>query len=224
MIYNILKQDCYPRMRPMESLKKLLDSNSLDQAEQFLHNSSTIDPVIRDYNLAYISYKKNDLVESLYLLEKSKFSGLLSEEVDQAIISVKKDLGIYSVEKESFNIVDDIYLNTATINFDLFLSLVGILLFSFIFFSFKQKLKTSLFMLASTIVLGVFTYNINTLKTYINEAETIVYEGPSGIFDEKQIIPIGTKVILTKKFKQWSYIKYPEIYSGWVKNYKAKKL
>ncbi|MBD66838.1 MAG: hypothetical protein CME62_16665 [Halobacteriovoraceae bacterium] len=207
----------------MQELKNLIENENYSAALDFLNQSDSMALPIKYYNLGFIHFKQNDLPSALYYLEKAKFSGLFSEEVDSALYQVKTELGLRVLEND-YSWIDQLYLSSNTLNLDIFIVLMGFLLFGILLGAYKKLFKTAALCLTMFTALGIFTYQLSEMKTYIAFEDTIIHQGPSQIFEANQVIPKGLKFVIGKSFKDWSYIKYPSVLSGWVKDIKAKKL
>lgn len=203
-------------------LNKLIEENSYKDAEELI-KSFDHPTVIEDFNMGYLYFKKGELVHSRMLLEKAKYGGMISSEVDEALDDVKTKLEINLIESE-ITTSDSFILESVSFSTHLYPTIfLGLLIISFILFWKKFKLASFINGALSLVVIGVYI-GIKDYKINYNIEEAVVYRGPSKIFEEVQILPPGGKFIISKKIKDWKYIKYPSIYEGWVYKNKALSL
>ena len=207
MLVNVKDQD-------VMKIEKFVEDKSWTEARDFIDSLKLAKP-LELYNKAFIEYKSGNHVNALKLLEEAKYSGLYSEEVLSAIAQIKSELNLTLVEEE-ISISDQFVLNSKTISDDFFLSLFSIFLVVFVALTYFKKYLVSVFFLLMTSLVGGYFYLIQNYEIAYNKKESVVYSGPSRIFEEKQIIPIGAKVIFTKSDNDWKFINYPKIFKGWV--------
>lgn len=200
----------------------LIEKESYDEAEVYIKSKELSDSIL-NFNLGYLEYKKGNLVDARAYLEKAKYKGMISNEVDNALMLVKTELDLVYSEQE-FSKLDTFILESKSYSNDVFLSLGFILIsFSVVLFIKKLKVFSILIMIMSVVVFG-FVYSIKDYNIEYSLDDYTVYSGPSRIFEQVQILPKGSKVIFTKESSDWKFIKYPSIYSGWVYQSKAKRL
>ena len=136
---------------------------------------------------------------------------------------MKESLDIKVIE-DSYPIQDKVLLEISGLSTDVYLALVSFFLLVTLVGIIKAKKMLVSFGTLLTIIsfsLGLFVFNLD-LK--VNIKENIVFEGPSKMFEQIQILPRGIKFITIKKDNKWEYIGYPEFLKGWVYNSEAKSL
>lgn len=204
-------------------LEKLIKEKKFDEAIKYLETNNSGENPVDLFNLAYLNFQKSDFIKARFFLEKAKKSGLYSQELKDALLITKRELGIETIENSYYK---EDFLAFTLVGFKpvVYETTLGIaLLFTLIFFGKSKKVLGSIF-LSLTLLLGSLIYYIQDFKTYINENDAVVYEGPSKIFSERQILIPGMKVIINQSTPKWNYILYPKAYRGWAYEQKAKKL
>lgn len=215
MLVNVKDQE-------LLKLNKLIEENSYKDAEELIKSFDHA-KVIKDFNMGYLYFKKGELVNSRMLLERAKYGGMISFEVDEALGDVKTKLDIKLVERD-ISVSDSFILESVSFSTNLYPTIfLGLLIISFILFWKKLKWASLINGMLSLIVIGMY-FGIKDYQINYNLEEAVVYRGPSKIFEEVQILPPGGKFIISKKIKDWKYIKYPSIYKGWVYKNKALNL
>jgi hypothetical protein len=206
----------------MNKLKKLIDKNLLDESITYL-NTVDIELPIKLYNLGFISHKKGELAQSVYYLEKAKSEGLFSKEWDESMHKVKFDLGIDLIEA-NYSKTDELLLNGHSVKIEVYYSLIVIfILVGLGLFKFVNK-YVSIIVLVPIVLIVLMIKTIGPLTGAINKVEVAIYRGPSRIFEQVQTLGPGVKILFSKQNKDWKYIKYPEVFQGWVYKNKAIEL
>lgn len=207
----------------MKELKKLINKKDYDSALTYLESNKTIETPIRNYNLGYIYFKKNDHVKARTYLEKAQYEGLRTSELKNALHRVKSELGIQNIEK-SYTVEDNLMMQTIGHHEDVFFALMGSFLLVALLLGVRGKyLMTSFFSLLFLVVCSFFLF-IQNYEVQINKEESFVYKGPSKIFEQIQVITPGMKLITEKNEGNWSFVSYPKIYRGWLFKSKVNKL
>lgn len=205
---------------PLMPLKKLIDEKKFSEAYQFVEASDQ-NGLIKKYNLAYVKYKEGNMAESLAILQNLKFSGLNSQEVRSAIIRIKQELDVEYLDQD-YSRVDHLVFFSAGLPEYFFPGILVMFLFFSCLSAVRRKLiLTSVLGLCFLLISGIY-YKVNSFQVEINAQEVTIYKGPSKIFEQVQVLPIGASIIFSKKLNEWSYIDYPTFLRGWV--YKGKAI
>lgn len=201
-------------------LEKLIREKKFDEAIDYLSQADHSAEAIKNYNKAFLQFKKQDLVSARYFLEKAQKLGLFSREVDDAFEVVKSELGLKTIENSYYK--EDLFVfKTIGFHSDVYMSTMGIfLLIGLVAFG-KAKYFIGLVAMIFLVGTSSYFYIIKDHKLKINQKEAIVHSGPSKIFEGKQLLLPGMKVITTKESKDWTFIKYPEAFRGWVYKHEA---
>jgi hypothetical protein len=206
----------------MLKLKELISVNAFEKAETMV-NSLDIHENVKNFNLSYISFERGDMLSARVYLERAKYNGMLSSEVDTALIQVKDKLNLTMIEKEQ-TVIDDIVLNSVSLPREFFPTIFMFFIILSIFLGLrKMKITASATAFISLATISFFLL-ISKYNAEFNAEETTVHRGPSKIFEEVQVLPVGAKFIISKQVDEWKYIKYPSIYEGWIHKNKAMKL
>ncbi len=225
--FKILSHDNYcmsvvVKDQEMLKIENLVKNKSYTEVNEIFFTKN-YPRTIKSFNNAYLEYEKGNLVEARMYLEKAKFNGMFSQDVESALDQVKAELGLVYSEQEQTSF-DNFILNFKSFS-DQFSLSIGLIFFIITVILFLKRAKWIAIVpfVISCFIFGVI-YNTKNLDISFNKSENVVYSGPSRIFEEVQILPKGAKVIFTKESSDWKFIKYPSMYSGWVYKNKAIKL
>ena len=207
----------------MSDLKSYLDNKNYDEAIKFLNSNNTFEKPIKFYNLGYVYTLKGDFVQARFYLEKAKAEGLINEKVENSLKLVKSKLGVEQVESD-YPVIDKSILSISHYKEDVFLTVLGLVLMIFLYGIFRKKRIIATISVIVFLSLGSFLYVIKDFKTVIVKEEVFVHQGPSRIFEPNQMIMPGAKVVIDGEARDWKYVKYPEVYRGWIYKSKVKKL
>jgi hypothetical protein len=207
----------------MKELKNYIDEENYDSALKFLKSNENIDAPILNYNLGFIYFKKENYVQARTYLEKAQYGGLRTKELKSALYRVKSELGIQNLEK-SYSVKDEIMMETVGHHEDVFLALIGFVLFIALGLGITGKKFFSFVSSILFLAITSFYFFIQSYEIQINKEEIFVYLGPSKIFEQIQVISPGIKLITKKHEGNWSYISHPEMYRGWLFKSKVNKL
>lgn len=212
MLVNVKDQE-------MIEFNKFVEEKAFAEAEALIRKKE-FPKTILNFNLGYLEYEKGNLVNAKKYLESAKFSGMFSDEVDSALELINSELDIIYTEQEISDF-DNFIFNSASLPPEFFPTIsVLMFLLSGILLLKKIRIMGVSFLVGGIAFLSLFCF-IKDLSIKYNLEEGIVYRGPSRIFEEKQAVPAGIKLIFSKEVKDWKYIKYPSIYEGWVYENKA---
>ncbi len=197
---------------------ELVEKQSFEEAKSYLVGLD-VAKTIKNYNLAYLEYKKGNPVEARLHLDKAKFQGMFSEEVSSAMDVLKKDLDLTMIEGEQ-SFLDNTMLYSKSLPKEFFSS-ISMMFFIIMGVLLIRKIKIVGF-LVGLIGIGTlsFSFILNDSSIAYNVNEVSIYNGPSRIFEEIQILPPGAKIIFSeanfKNNSDWKYIKYPLMFRGCV--------
>lgn len=208
-----------------KDILKTLESKYLKQDFEgllgdLLQNKDKFDPGIFHYNLGTIYSKTGNLGAARYHLEKSLSKGFSNQSSLKNLSTVKSQLKtIGAIPEES---IKDSFYNFSVgypSDFFLMISLFLILIFSFVgkkVFEAQKFLKVCLLLLALIPYSLKIYFNNSNYKAAILMKNSIVREGPSGIYDQSYEVSAGVKVVVSKISDGWCFIKSPGILTGWV--------
>lgn len=207
----------------MSDLKSYLDSKNFDGAIEYLKSQAPFEKPIKYYNLGYVHTLKGDFVNARYYLEKAKAEGLINEKVIDSLDYVKGELGVSQIESD-YSLIDRGILNISNIKGDAFLVLLSIFPLLFLLGLYRKTRWLTTVSVILFLSLGAVIFTFKDLKTVIVQKEAFVHQGPSRIFDPNQLIVPGAKVIIEAETKDWKFVRFPEVYRGWIYKSKVKKL
>ncbi|MBT4792824.1 MAG: hypothetical protein HON90_14715 [Halobacteriovoraceae bacterium] len=203
-------------------LNKLIADGLFDDAISYV-NELTLSSPVKNFNVGYIMFNQKQYVEARVFLERAQFGGMLSKETDDALSLVKEKLEITAIENE-FSRTDDFILNSASLPAETIpaIALLGCVIF--LISAWKKRFFPLVLSVMSLMTVCFVYYSVKDLEVKFNQEDNIVYRGPSRIFEELQVLPKGVKFITSKESQDWTFIKYPAMYSGWIYKNKAIKL
>ncbi|MDP7321811.1 MAG: tetratricopeptide repeat protein [Bacteriovoracaceae bacterium] len=200
-------------------LNQFIENKDYSAAKEYL-NSLELSDVAQWYNLGYLAYKKGDLVTARAYLEKAKYEGMFSDEMGQALGLVKNELGLQYIEQDhSFQ--DNLMLNMVSFSSEFYLAFFAMFLSFVLIFIWKRIYLLGVLFGVLVLMAGSGFYIKKNYSIVFNQNESVVYSGPSRIFEEQQILPKGIKFIVGKKSGDWKYVIYPQSYRGWIYKNKA---
>ena len=178
--------------------------------------------MVKKFNDGHAAYIKGDLVSARSHLEKAYYNGMISEEADQALNLVKSELDLITMEREQ-GFQDKLILESNSFPEPFVPAIAALLLLmGLIAGIFRKKILSAFIILCSALV-TVFFFQIKEMKILYNAEETIIYKGPSRIFEQVQQLPLGAKFIISKEVDDWKYVQYPAMFQGWIYKNKAIK-
>lgn len=205
----------------MSKLKQLVAEKKFQDAYKYLEGLKLDEPIL-NFNLAYVKFYEGQPAQARALLEKIKYKGMFSKEVNSSLNFLKQELGIKNVELE-YSKLDRSVIELASYppfvipSFSVFLTTV------FLILVYKSK-KLFAFLIFGITILSMVIYSmVYSFQVEINEQEVTIYKGPSKIFEQVQVLPVGTRIISTKESEGWRFIEYPSIFKGWVKDIRTIK-
>lgn len=199
----------------MSKLKQLVVQKKFQDAYAYLR-SLNLDGPILNFNLAYVKFYEGKPAEARGLLEKVKYNGMFSREVNSSLNFLKHELGIKNLEME-YSKIDSSIIELSSFPPFVLPSITAILGIVFLLLLQKSKRIFAAFifiLIVSTIAMYSVVYSF---RVEINQQEVTIYKGPSKIFEQVQVLPIGARFISTKESGEWKYIEYPQILRGWIR-------
>ena len=64
--------------------------------------------------------------------------------------------------------------------------------------------------------MAIYWFWVKDLNAVVVIKDSIVYQGPSKIYEQNGTLSSGSKVILSKRSNNWYYVRFPESHAGWV--------
>ena len=200
----------------LAEFKTLYLKQEYDQAISLLKtNEEKFDKGLLEYNLGLLNLKKGNFVEARVLLEKAKLHGFYSNELNNALSEVKKNLDVSTLEASS-TLSDDFNQVSLQVPFDayLFVCLFFIVLVLGFYKKIDKYIRIILFVFAMLPIVFYFQHVKQHEKIIVLE-DQYVYRGPSKMFEQTQLIPKGMKLLTGKNHNGWRYIVTPESHKGW---------
>jgi hypothetical protein len=205
----------------MSKLKEFVINKEFKKAYAHLGTLNLEQP-ISSYNLAYVKFHEGFPVQARAILERLKFNGLYSKEINNGLSYIKDELALTMIESESTKLYQ-LALNSTSLPKAFFPSIAALMGIIFLLLVKKNQKIFGLIAVIVCVFCMVVFYRVNSFQVEINQQAVTIYRGPSKIFEEMQILPIGARFIATKKSDEWKYIEYPSMFKGWIKSVKAIK-
>jgi hypothetical protein len=172
------------------------------------------------YNLGTVYSKMNNHAVARFHLEKALDEGYENVAVKHNLKSVQGSLGVSDVSNS--NRFEDLALSKSLEfgnDFYLFLTLLlAVTALVLLLKRYVSKSSFAILALIAVIPISVKTFYIDKFSVGILFQESVIYEGPSGIFEKTGKVPAGSKIILGKKTDGWRMIEKPLEYVGWIKS------
>jgi len=201
----------------LQTFKNYYKNENYQEALDFLGKNNIFSTDIQLYNLGLLNFKTQNYSKAKLLLEKAKSNGFDSPEVNKLLADSNSSLGIVEAQR-SDTFKDNLIHNTQRVNVDLLMvsSLIAILILVI-----NLKRISALFLRITLLIVFILplawsvVYKLS-YQSYIALEDRQVRAGPSEMFDDSFIMPSGIKYTVSKNYKSWGYITYPDKYSGWV--------
>ena len=172
------------------------------------------------YNLGTVYSKMENHAVARFHLEKALNEGYENVAVKHNLKSVQGSLGVSDISNSSR--FEDLMLSKSLEfgnDFYVFLTLLlTVVALSLLLKKYISKVAFAMVIVAALIPIGIKTFYIDKFSVGILFQESVVFEGPSGIFEKTGKVPAGSKVILGKKTDGWRMIERPLEYVGWIKS------
>lgn len=200
----------------LSNFRESFESQKYDDAMSILKtNQLSFDPGVYEYNMALVYLKKEDFVNARINFEKAQINGFMSNELSIGLSKVREVLEVDRLEEPKG--AQDTFNNIVIqIPFDIYIfaSLSVGLLFLLLFKRIDKVLRIIL-LIISFMPLTFYYIYVNKFNTVVTYEDSIVYRGPSKMFEQIQIIPKGMKLITGEDHGGWKFIIVPESHKGW---------
>lgn len=216
--------------------KELFEKGEHKKALSYLKdNRKDFDPALYHYNLGVNYAKLDQLVEARYQFEMAKNQGLYSKELRSSLQKVRELSGAEQMEEKS-TIMDYVYDQgvSSSLYTGINISLIALIIVIVQFKNLAQNWsKFALVLLSLAPMLGQLYLKTNYANS-LALAESPVLLGPSKIFEQKQSLTPGMKVIVGRRGRElstelptelpnkeskpdeWLFIVSPSSHRGWV--------
>lgn len=171
------------------------------------------------YNLGTLYAKQGDYAQARYYMEKAFQEGFDLPKVSHNLDIIKNNLTVRELG-ETGGVLGSTFsylLKAPSAYFtglSLFLIIFLVTLFRFKFL--KNIYLTVILLLLSLAPLSFSKFYLKKMDFGIALEEVKIHEGPSNIYSSIGALNPGQKIIVGEKDKDWVFIKYPEIFRGWV--------
>lgn len=203
------------------SLKELEDlflAKKYDEARDYLvAKKDTISPGLFHYNMGVILGEQGNLAVSRYHFEIAKKNGFSHPAVYKNLKIVEAGIGVKSKPDSMMEYTADFFSSTSSSIF-LFVTLLIV----FIMMIVARKLQLSKKFVTAVLILFFMPlifksfYFDNKYSTALSLKEVELFQGPSKVYEVIDMIPAGSKLILSKSHSDWVFIEYPIEFSGWI--------
>lgn len=211
----------------MKPFQEFYEAKDWLKASQWLDsNKNILEKSVYYYNQGIVSLKLNELPLARFYFEKAIGEGMDKPEAYKNLMSVRQDLGVETVEVNSFadvvqqklySLVSHDFLSLLLILSMLVVCILGVL----------KKIKITLYgllgiFLLMTIVTTFFLFGSKSNGLELNNDAIVIkqipiYEGPSAVFEQLGVLPVGLKVTVETTHNEWVKVLKPESFKGWVK-------
>lgn len=204
----------------INDFKAKLDSQDYQSAKLILENAQNLPKNIKYFNLGYVHYKMGQLVEAKKYYELAKINGMYSKELFKTLDKLNSELAISSVENQ-YSYFENFLFGFKTLPSTHYFLGASLLSCIFLIGVVKKWIPLIIASLSIAIVLGYYQYSLSNYQFKYIEKEELLHRGPSVIFEEVGVLPVGAKVLISKERNSWRYIEYPKIFQGWINKKQA---
>lgn len=186
-------------------------------------NKSSLPKGLWHYNMGTLFAKLEDWPMARYHLAMADVQGFSAQELSLNQRLVEKKLSIDKWEKPlTFR---DYLVRGASVGSEGIFTLIGlvILIIGIVQLKNRSQRKRSLVVLSLSLLLFGLSFWIKSWDWSIVLKPQDIQEGPSAIFNSKDEIPQGVK-ILTRREGEWVQIIFPERFEGWIRDAELKEL
>lgn len=186
-------------------------------------HQETISSALWHYNMGVIQAKLNHLPEARYHLLMAEKSGLASKELYQNQDLIETKLEIPRLEK-ALSATDYVIKGSLVASQGIF-TFLGLLFIIAGILSLRKKLGLTVFFssIGTAIVLLAINFWVHSWDQVIVLENSPLREGPSAIFEAREELPAGVKIIV-KREGEWLKVVYPSRFEGWIKDQGLKEL
>lgn len=190
-----------------------------DGIDLLLKHKNLLDSGSFHYYFGSFHLKKNDFAVARYHLEKAVNDGYYDSGIFHNIDVAKSNLPSVSIEANQAP-MDKALSSSLTLGSEYYLMFGLVLSTLFLLFFLKQWLEkwwiTAIFVVLAFVPLIFKMTYLDSRAFALNFKEVKIKQGPSDIYDDIGSLPVGTKVILGKKYNGWYFIEAPKKLNGWV--------
>lgn len=208
-------------MKTMDALANFQQQFEKEQYQDALNtlnqNRTSLDASIYNYNVGLINFKLDNFSTTKLHIERAKKQGFDSAESRLLLNRCNESLGLTNVSKPD-TIFDNMIFYTNSIGEN------TLIIISFFFltllilnlkkvYGFVPKLLCVLFLFIP-LVFGLLSkfYFLD----YVALGKRDIYPGPSKMFSDIFEMPDGMLYRISKKYKSWGFVIYPDKYRGWI--------
>jgi hypothetical protein len=200
-------------------LALISDQKWREAKEWLMNNQDRFDSSVLSYNYGLLQLKEGHFLEARINFENSKLNGFETPELQNHLGYVKEQLDLTRLES-MYEYHDKFFLFLSSEFIYLPFFVLVLILFSIMIKNFKRITLFKFVGLFSSILI------LLTIPWYVHEQyrqtiltqETLLYDGPSLVFGDIQVLPKGLKVIRGKKIDNFYEVVAPRKIQGWIAN------
>lgn len=205
----------------LKSLETLyIDGKNNEARDLLVQHKNKLDPGLFHYNYGTLLIKSGNTAAGRFHLEKALQSGYSNSKTKNNLKVVKESLQVNDISTSEV-FVDQLVNTSKQLPNEAFLSmtliLILLILLGYKFSIVKNKILLSAGLLICLLPLCVKYGYLDTKELVVSLKDTVIYEGPSSIYEKKGELKAGSKVVIGEKRRKFYYIDAPEFLAGWVK-------
>ncbi len=209
----------------MENTSKIINdfnqyyaNNELDKAISLIQDNKVIfDSATYHQFLGTSLAKKGDFALARLELEKAKLHGNFDSKINNNIEYIREKLNLVELE-ETQGFFESLKFSVLNLDGQWLLSISLVTLITImIFYRRLNKYLTAAVILFTLIFISLNFINFNQQVYCIALSEKKIFEGPSEIFAEANLIPSGTKYYLGERSGDFVFLEFPSKLQGWIK-------
>ncbi len=211
-------------MDVLKTVETLYAQKAYQEAQNYLiKNQNSLSKGLWHYNMGTLFAKLEDWPMARYHFVMANSQGYSSQELSLNQRLVESKLSVDKWEKPLT--LKDYMIRGATLGSEGIFTLIGLVILIMGIFQLKNKSKkkSSLAILSVSLLFFGLTFWISSWNWSIVLKSQALQEGPSAIFNTKEEIPVGIK-ILTRREGRWVRVIFPERFDGWIKDAELKEL
>jgi len=203
----------------LKTFKNIFEESKFEEAKEYLIKyEDAFEKNVFSYNRGVVDFNLSNFSYAKLHLERAVKNGFDSKEARKLLTDIDQNLSITRAQ-EAVTIQDNLIEKTEFLSIDIALIFSLVLLVGGTL-SLKKIYGTSLkiaCLFVTAIPLVWTLYYMTNFTSYIALEERELREGPSKLFEDTFTMPAGIKYVISKRYKNWGYVTYPEKYSGWLK-------
>lgn len=203
----------------LNSFKKSYETeNFLEAKNLLLSNKELFESNVFFFNLGIVEFRLENYAYSKLLLNRAQVNGLESEQSKEILKTINTNLSITRAQ-DPVTIKDHLISTTHFVGVDIII-IISSLLILVTLIKLKEIYGLTLKLLAIVFVSLPLVWSLNfklRFEDFVSLTNKEVREGPSNIFTDSFNLPEGIKYTISKRYKDWVFITYPNKYSGWIK-------